>query len=158
MILNKFNNKLPESVYLGVSDTIHRFSRIPDGYREAIWALPLPSVIKKLKFYIAKVSLLLQFCRRDRMEAQKIVKQVLGKLLEYDKDHNSQFAITLYFYLSENRSWKNAAEILHIHKQTLVYRINRVEEITGFRLDNITHIAELWLALRAAEMLEIIQV
>ena len=150
--------ELPESVYLGVSDTIHRFSRIPDGYREAIWALHSAISSKKTKILYSESFPSSPFLPRDRMEAQKIVKQVLGKLLEYDKDHNSQFAITLYFYLSENRSWKNAAEILHIHKQTLVYRINRVEEITGLRLDNITHIAELWLALRAAEMLEIIQV
>jgi purine catabolism regulator len=38
-----------------------------------------------------------------------------------------------------------------VHKQTLVYRMRRVEELTGRRLDRTEDVAELWLALRARD-------
>jgi hypothetical protein len=39
-----------------------------------------------------------------------------------------------------------------LHKQTLVYRIKRVEELTGRRLDDTGDVAQLWLALRSLEL------
>ncbi|MED3562522.1 helix-turn-helix domain-containing protein [Bacillus xiapuensis] len=62
----------------------------------------------------------------------------------------------VYVYLRENRSWQGAAKTLHIHKQTLVYRINRIEQITRRRLDDTSDVAELWLALQAAMMLDLL--
>ena len=56
-------------------------------------------------------------------------------------------------FLSENRSWQRAAADLHVHKQTLVYRMRRVEELTGRRLDRTEDVAQLWFALQAAEAL-----
>jgi purine catabolism regulator len=53
--------------------------------------------------------------------------------------------------LSHDRSWQRAADSLHVHRQTLVYRMRRVEELTGRRLDSSKDLAELWLALQAAE-------
>ena len=42
---------------------------------------------------------------------------------------------------------------LHIHKQTLGYRIRRIEQITGRGLTRTEHIAEWWIALRAHDLL-----
>ena len=53
-------------------------------------------------------------------------------------------------FLQENRSWQRAADRLHVHKQTLVYRIKRIETLTGRSLSDTADVAELWLALQAA--------
>ena len=55
-------------------------------------------------------------------------------------------------FLQHNRSWLAAAAQLHVHKQTLVYRMRRIEEITGRSLDSTEDVATLWFALRAARM------
>jgi purine catabolism regulator len=75
---------------------------------------------------------------------------VLGALLAYDAAHDSRLVQSLRVFLEENRSWQRAAARLIIHKQTLVYRMERVEQITGRRLDRIADVTELWLALQAA--------
>jgi purine catabolism regulator len=75
---------------------------------------------------------------------------VLGALLDYDRTHDAELVKSLRVFLSNNRSWKNSAAELHIHKQTLVYRMRRVEELTGRRLDDTGDVAELWFALIAA--------
>ncbi|MCY1562120.1 Transcriptional activator PmfR [compost metagenome] len=55
-------------------------------------------------------------------------------------------------FLEHNRSWLTAARQLHVHKQTLVYRVRRIEEITGRSLDSTEDVATLWFALRAAQV------
>ena len=55
-------------------------------------------------------------------------------------------------FLGHNRSWKDAAAVLQVHKQTLVYRMRRVEQLTGRHLDDTGDVAELWFALRAADV------
>ncbi|MNF14884.1 hypothetical protein D3C80_2172630 [compost metagenome] len=52
-------------------------------------------------------------------------------------------------FLEENRSWLQAAKRLHVHKQTLVYRIRRIEAISGRSMDNTGDVATLWFALQS---------
>jgi purine catabolism regulator len=59
---------------------------------------------------------------------------------------------SLRVFLAHNRSWQKAATALHVHKQTLVYRMRRVEELSGRKLDRTGDVSELWFALRAAEV------
>src|SRR5260370_1014872 len=59
---------------------------------------------------------------------------------------------TLYVVLAD-RAWQRAAAELHIRKQTLGYRIRRIEQITGRGLTRTEHIAEWWIALRAQDLL-----
>ena len=58
---------------------------------------------------------------------------ILGPSLAYDAEHSSELVHTLEEFLRANRSWQRASEVLYVHKQTLVYRIKRVEELTGRR-------------------------
>ncbi|MGD0701237.1 MAG: helix-turn-helix domain-containing protein [Trebonia sp.] len=39
-------------------------------------------------------------------------------------------------YFRENNSPQRASRLLHVHPNTVAYRIKRIEEITGLRLDN----------------------
>jgi PucR family transcriptional regulator, purine catabolism regulatory protein len=76
---------------------------------------------------------------------------VLGPILAYDEEHATELLRSLALFLDENRSWQRSAELLHVHKQTLVYRMHRVEELTGRDLRRTADVVELWLALRALE-------
>ena len=49
--------------------------------------------------------------------------------------------------LRHNRSWQLAAAELHIHKQTLGYRIRKIEQLTARGLTSTEHLAEWWFAL-----------
>ncbi|MED3562850.1 PucR family transcriptional regulator [Bacillus xiapuensis] len=154
--ISNLRAEVQDSMYIGISDSIIRLSRIPDAYQEALWALNSAETKNINMVYYGDSFPVSPFLPRNRLKAEELVKQVLGNLLKYDDNHNAELTKTLYIYLNENRSWKNTAEKLHIHKQTLVYRINRIEEITGYRLDDISNISELWLTLEAAKMLDII--
>jgi purine catabolism regulator len=47
------------------------------------------------------------------------------------------------------------ADELGIHRQTVVYRIQRIEQITRRRIADTATIAEFWLALRARDLLAV---
>lgn len=73
-------------------------------------------------------------------------------MLRYDAERSTDLTNTLDTFLRCGRSWQATAAVTRIHRQTVVYRIRRVEEITGRDLSATAHIAELWLALRARDL------
>jgi PucR family transcriptional regulator, purine catabolism regulatory protein len=60
---------------------------------------------------------------------------------------------SLEAFLEHNGNWEAAARSLYCHRHTLRYRMSRVEELTGRRLDRVENRIEFWLALRGRELL-----
>jgi purine catabolism regulator len=90
---------------------------------------------------------------RDPAEAQALVDRTLGALLDYDRANGRQLVRSLAVFLGCRRSWQATARELNVHRQTVVYRMERVAELTGRTLTDTADIAELWLALSAYELL-----
>lgn len=74
--------------------------------------------------------------------------RVLGPVLRYDGEHNTSLVATLRAYLESPGAWQRCADHLHIHVNTLRYRIKRVEELTGRSLANQEDVVDLYIALR----------
>jgi sugar diacid utilization regulator len=70
----------------------------------------------------------------DPGELQTFVEDVLGPLLGYDRKHQTGFVRTLATYLANNNSLQATARELTVHVNTVTYRIQRVQEITGLDL------------------------
>ena len=67
----------------------------------------------------------------------------LDTLMEYDKDHNTSFTNSLYAYLKYSRNITETAKALHLHRNSMIYHLKRIEEILGFSLtdsDTLLHI------------------
>lgn len=58
----------------------------------------------------------------------------LRTLREYDLDHGTQLFGTLDKFLSHNCSYADTAAELYIHRSTLLYRLQRISELTGLSL------------------------
>ena len=58
----------------------------------------------------------------------------LKVLRDYDERHNGDLMDTLYCYLQVAGSTTRAAQMLTLHKNTLLYRLNRIREILGINL------------------------
>ncbi|MGW5878047.1 PucR family transcriptional regulator [Nocardiopsis terrae] len=75
-------------------------------------------------------------------------ERLLGPLVDYDRDHRSELVDTLEQFLSYSGSWQRCAAAMHVHVNTLRYRIGRVEELTGRDLSSLEHRVDLFLALK----------
>ena len=137
---------------IGLSDTLSITARMADAQRESAWALQGAQATgrKIVRYGEETVSL---FLPRNLDEAQVLVRLILGPILDYDAEHDTPLVTSLKVYLSHNRSLKATSEALHVHKQTVVYRMRRVEELTGQQLGRIEDIVNFWLALRALDLL-----
>jgi len=135
----------------GISDRITAAGRLPDAAQEARWALGAAEAEKRaLVRYGDETALLLP---RSATEAQILVARILGPLIRADAEHGSDYVNTLRVVLDHDRSWLLASAQLHIHKQTLGYRIRKIEQLTGRGLARTEHLAEWWFALRAHDLL-----
>nr|WP_228047286.1 PucR family transcriptional regulator [Saccharopolyspora sp. HNM0983] len=75
--------------------------------------------------------------------------RLLAELLAYDAAHGSDLTGTLRAFLESSGSWTQCAQRLHLHVNTLRYRIRRVEELTGRDLGHFPTRVDFFLALRA---------
>ncbi|ACL55928.1 PucR family transcriptional regulator [Methylobacterium nodulans] len=82
-------------------------------------------------------------------EARGLVDRYLGPLIEYDRDHDTSLLRTLATFLANDGGWKVTASKLSIHRQTLVYRLRMIEQLTGLKPASTSGTAAFWLALQA---------
>jgi purine catabolism regulator len=149
--LAALRQRLGGQAWVGVSDPLARSGRAPTAVREATWAA---RVAQTAHDRIARFADATMFSvLRDTDEAQVVVDRVLGPLLAYDARHSAEMIKTLDTYLQCDRSWVQTAAALNVHRQTVVYRIQRIEQITGRAVAETAAIAEFWLALRARDLL-----
>lgn len=73
--------------------------------------------------------------------------RLLEPLLAYDETRGAQLRRTLASFLEACGSWQRSAEELHVHVNTLRYRIQRIEELTGRDLSLMRDRTDLYLAL-----------
>ena len=58
-------------------------------------------------------------------------------LRQYDKINNTELYVTLNTYLEHKKNLRTTAEALFIHRNTLVYRINRIHQLTELDLGSV---------------------
>ncbi len=68
--------------------------------------------------------------------ARMFCPEGLTKLMAYDDTHRSELLHTLKIYLESNMNIAHASEKLYIHRSTLLYRIERIQKISGLDLQN----------------------
>lgn len=93
----------------------------------------------------------------DKQEEMKnFYQETLGALIEYDLENSNNLLNTLEVYIEQNGNLPKTAELLFIHKNTLIYRIRRIEEILQCDLKNINHLVNISSALKIGKFLNCI--
>ena len=70
----------------------------------------------------------------DPAELRAFVDRVLGRLIAYDRRRHTDLLRTLQAILEHNGSLVNAARVIGVHVNTVAYRHERIEAITGLDL------------------------
>jgi len=72
----------------------------------------------------------------NRPIADRIRSRALGDLLTVPLDKQESLLDTLDRWFANNRSTSETATEMHCHRNTVVYRLKQIEELTGCRLDD----------------------
>lgn len=138
---------LGEDGRAGMSEPIVRPDRVIDAAREATWALDQATEQGVPLLGYGDTNPLLG--PRSPAEARALVERVLRPVLELPAEQAGELLTTLREFLDNGRSWQRTAEALHVHRQTVRYRVRRVEQLTGKQVADTGDLATLWLALKA---------
>lgn len=85
-------------------------------------------------------------------DAEGYENERLLRLKQYDKENQTNLLETLETFLDTAGKVKITARKLHIHINTLSYRLRRIEEIIGVNLDDASQRTSLYLDLKIAKM------
>jgi len=77
---------------------------------------------------------------------------LLDPISDGEGEYGPELLRSLEAFIERNGQWERAARDLYCHRHTLRYRIRRIEELTGRDLGQAQDRIELWLALRAREL------
>ncbi|MFF3172108.1 PucR family transcriptional regulator [Streptomyces sp. NPDC057900] len=136
---------------LGVSASVHS----PEGLRGALEearharrvAAARPGRVCAAGHHeLASHVLLLPFVPDDVRRA--FTARLLDPLRDYDRRHRAELIPTLESFLDCDGSWTRCAARLHLHVNTLRYRIGRIEQLTGRDLSRLEDKLDFFLALR----------
>lgn len=97
------------------------------------------------------------FLHMKPSEMEYFYHNQLNALIEHDKCNNADMVNTLKVYLEAYRNISKTAKLLVIHRNTLLYRITKIEEILGRDLNDPHVCIELLLALVIKNYLENIE-
>lgn len=79
-----------------------------------------------------------------------LVRGVLGAVVDYDRENSTELITSIRTFLDNDGNWSRSAEQLHIHRQTLVYRMNKVTDLAGIAPASSQGTALMWFALESA--------
>lgn len=79
---------------------------------------------------------------------QELVQTTMGGLIEYDRRHGTDLVRTLASYLFNRSNVSLTARTLHLHRQSLLYRLNKIQTLTGRTLEKPDDLFVLELCLR----------
>lgn len=111
----------------GISACFSALSDIGKYYRQAYYTALLEQ--KGTIFYTdeAPRPLFMQLAGSDAADAY--IHPALPEIFLYDQKHNTQYFMTLHAYSLSMHNKDAAADTLRIHRNTLMYRLNRIEEL-----------------------------
>ncbi len=90
---------------------------------------------------------------RESPELWEFYRATLAPLADYDRTQDAELLKTLDAFFTHLGNLTRTAEALHVHRNTLLYRLGRIAEISGLDLDNAEDRLALWIALKAHRVL-----
>ncbi|WP_329558600.1 helix-turn-helix domain-containing protein [Streptomyces uncialis] len=136
---------------VGVSRPFASPAQAPSAWREAQMAAQcLPPGTDGAHVYGSSPIALLAAASPDI--AAEVTRTVFGRLRDLPEPEQTLLLDTLETWFTAGGSTTRAAERLHCHRNTVLYRLNQIAALTGRRTTDADSSAELYIALRAVRL------
>jgi hypothetical protein len=138
----------------GLSEPYENLEQTPSALRQArlAYAAATPPGHDLVRYEQVPVAVLLASAPDA---ATTVAQTILGPVLALPAPECDILLTTLRVWFAEEGSTSAAAVKLHVHRNTVRYRLRRLESLTGRSLARPTGVAELHLALQATRILRL---
>lgn len=138
----------------GLWNKLSEFKNSVNDARRVLKILKNNEMINCVKYYEDIGIYKLFFEINNQSEMQKFYINTLKDLIEYDKKNSTELVETLEVYIEEDRNLNKTSERLFIHKNTLKYRIKRIEDISKCDLKNVNEVFDFYISFKIAKFLK----
>jgi sugar diacid utilization regulator len=146
----------PDPLYAGIGRAAPRAEDVPRAYSEALQALAVARRLggRHRVAFFGTLGVYRVLASTDPAELAAFRRETLGPLLSADERQGGELLRTLETYLLCGASPQETALRLHTHRNTVLYRLQRIGEALGgadVRAPEVQF--TLWLAVRAGDVL-----
>ena len=150
-IFTYFKKYCPNSsAVIGISRNVVLPKDYPQGYTEAKKAAEFGPHLGKIGeiIHFDDLGIIGLLFEANNLEPMKgFCEKFLGPLMEYDEKNQKDLIKTLQVFLDNESVIQSSSDELHVHYNTMKYRLKRIEEITGLNLTDAQNRLNLRLAL-----------
>jgi len=130
-LINKLNEE--KNMQIGLGRLFKGLSSVEKSYKDAQQCMQLFDVHSPCKpvIYFGDLGAVRFFLQHDKEELENYFYELLGPLMDYDEEKNTQLLHTLLVYIRHKGIIKEITDELNVHYNTLYYRLNRIQKIIG---------------------------
>lgn len=88
-------------------------------------------------------------------ELTKFCTDTIKSLVEYDKSNHTELVKTVKVYFKCNGNMKKISKEMFVHYNTIIYRLQKIKDITGLDIDNCDNRLNLEISVKALDLIEI---
>ncbi|KAB2337258.1 PucR family transcriptional regulator [Cytobacillus depressus] len=144
-------------VQVGIGNIAKTVIDIQKSYKEASDALELGETINGNESITAysELGIFRLLCHfKDPAELIQFIPLSLKKLLDYKQANQTDLLKTLQTFLDCQQNAAKTAKELYIHNKTVVYRLDRIKEITGMNFDEAEEMLSVQVGLKIINLLQ----
>jgi hypothetical protein len=139
-------------VSVGVSGWHPGLGGLAIAYAEAKEASHIAAASGATGRAVSLGDVLIDHIARSTPHVGRILDETLHPLVEYDLRHRTALVGTVRTYVETGFNLRRSAEVLHVHPNTVMYRLRRVRELCGRDPHNPDDLLLLFLAMKLAEL------
>ncbi|MFD2616383.1 PucR family transcriptional regulator [Terrilactibacillus laevilacticus] len=159
--LNQLQNKIQhffnQSISFGLSTICHQLMDVHAIYKEALDALDTGRRMGKTNFIegyeVKDIADMLRMIPVEDLKA--FYKNTLQHLFQYPKDEAETLLHTLFVFLESHCQISETAKKLFVHRNTVIYRLEKCETVFGWDLKDPDTTFRLRLAMRIRPLLNL---
>lgn len=142
------------NIRCGISRCFEQFADLHLHYDQAINALSVGQRmdIKKQIYYYSEYAIYhMTKISWDASSADSFIHPAIRTLIMFDEEHKTDFVNTLNVYLKNFGNITNMSKALNMHRNTSIYRIQRIESIMNISLSDYNTMGQIIYSLRLIE-------
>jgi DNA-binding PucR family transcriptional regulator len=139
----------------GCGSVYDNYAMVDHSYQEALTVIRIkqkfPEEMESVHYYADLGFYRLLPAILKEKQDHDYENECLQKLEAYDLEHNGELLHTLEVYLCNDSRMKESADALHIHENTLNYRLKRISKIGGIDLSSMHQKVTCYLEIKAKQ-------
>ncbi|NLC04745.1 MAG: PucR family transcriptional regulator [Tissierellia bacterium] len=163
--LDEFNNRLMEILNkksksiefkMGVGRIYPGLENVNKSFLDALRAVRIGKSISNKEIVTFDELGIFKILSQDFLneELEDFYNTTLKPLVDYDEKKSTELVKTLEIFFKNTGNLTRISEQLFAHYNTVLYRINRINEITGMSLEDPNHRLNLEIALKIKDLLD----